>query len=151
MSETISSPAPDLQPAKKSASGYAMYVFFMLFIISALNNMDRYMLTGAAHLMSKELHLKIDDIGYLSSAFIIFFTLSVIPLGIWADRAKRKNVIAVSLAIWSLATAFTALANSFVTLFLSRMVLGIGEAGYSPSSAARSSLQPCCASRPCSS
>ncbi|MBA2288701.1 MAG: MFS transporter [Ktedonobacteraceae bacterium] len=136
MSEAISSAAPAPQPAKKSAGGYAMYVFFVLFIISALNNMDRYVLTGAANLMSRELHLKIDDICYLSSAFIIFFTLSVIPLGIWADRAKRKNVIAVSLAIWSLATAFTALANSFVTLFISRMVLGIGEAGYSPSSAA---------------
>ncbi|MBO0792364.1 MAG: MFS transporter, partial [Ktedonobacteraceae bacterium] len=64
------------------------------------------------------------------------FTLSVVPLGAWADRAKRKNVIAVCVAVWSLATAFTALTGNFVQLLISRMVLGIGEAGYGPASGA---------------
>ncbi|MGH2507700.1 MAG: MFS transporter, partial [Ktedonobacteraceae bacterium] len=64
------------------------------------------------------------------------FTFSVVPFGILADRIKRKDVIAAAVTVWSLATAFTVLANSFTTLFLARSVLGIGEAGYSPSSQA---------------
>src|SRR5579859_2436555 len=132
-------PAPvevELKSSKRRWLSYPTYVFFVLFFISVLNSMDRYVLNGAANVMATELHLSISDIGYLASAFIIFFTLSVIPLGIWADRAKRKDVIAVAVAIWSLASAFTAFASGFITLFLSRMVLGIGEAGYAPSSAA---------------
>ncbi|HET9922267.1 MAG TPA: MFS transporter, partial [Ktedonobacteraceae bacterium] len=70
------------------------------------------------------------------TAFLIVYTLGTLPLGIWADRSKRKNVVAVCVAVWSLATAFTALANSFATLFISRMVLGIGEAGYYPAGTA---------------
>ena len=139
MSKNPSSARPaevELQPAKRRSINYPMYVFYVLFAISALNSMDRYILTGAANVVAKELNLGIDDIGFLSSAFIIFFTLSVIPFGLWADRAKRKNVIAVAVAVWSLATVFTAFAGNFATLFLSRTVLGVGEAGYSPSSAA---------------
>ncbi len=133
----VSSPASvGLKASRRRPISYPMYVFFVLFLISALNSLDRYVFTGAANVMGRELHLGIQDIGYLSSAFIIFFTLSVIPFGIWADRAKRKNVIALAVAVWSLATAFTAFASNFITLFLSRMVLGVGEAGYSPSSAA---------------
>jgi MFS family permease len=113
-----------------------MYVFYVLFAISVLNSMDRYILTGAANVVAKELHLSIDQIGYLSSAFIIFFTLSVLPFGIWSDRTKRKNVIAIAVGVWSVATVFTAFATNFATLFLSRTVLGVGEAGYSPSSPA---------------
>lgn len=129
--ETASAPST----ARRTAN-YPLYVFWVLFTISMLNSMDRYILTGASNVVAQELHLGIDQIGYLSSAFILFFTLSIIPSGILTDRIKRKNVIAAAVGVWSLATAFTALANNFGTLFLSRSVLGIGEAGYSPSSQA---------------
>lgn len=105
-------------------------------MISVLDGLNYSVLAGAADVMSQELHLSIADIGYLSSAFILFLTLSVIPLGIWSDRTERKNVIALSVAIWSAATALTALASGFVTLFFSRIALGVGEAGYVPASAA---------------
>ena len=118
--------------AKRSAR-YPLYVFWVLFIISMLNSVDRYILTGAANVIGKELHLGIDQIGYLSSAFVLLFTFSVVPFGLMTDRIKRRDVIALAVGIWSLATSFTALANSFLTLFASRAVLGVGEAGYSPS------------------
>jgi len=66
----------------------------------------------------------------------VVYTLGTVPLGIWADRAQRKNVVAFCIAVWSVATALTALATNFTTLFLSRMVLGIGEAGYFPAGTA---------------
>jgi len=107
-----------------------------MFSISFLNYLDRNVLTGAANVIAHELGFGVDGIGYIASAFLIVYTLATVPLGIWADRAKRKNVVAICVAIWSLATAFTALATNFITLFLSRMVLGIGEAGYFPAGTA---------------
>src|SRR5437660_6558003 len=136
MSVLASSASIELPVARRRSINYPMYVFYVLFAISVLNSMDRYILTGAANVVAKELGLTIDQVGYLSSAFIIFFTLSVLPFGIWSDRTKRKNVIAIAVGIWSVATVFTAFAANFATLFLSRTVLGVGEAGYSPSSPA---------------
>ena len=48
----------------------------------------------------------------------------------------RKNVVAFSVTIWSIATALTAVSFNFLALFLSRMVLGVGEAGYLPAGTA---------------
>src|SRR5579863_4366923 len=138
VSDISSSSNPDLEAPRPKSSRYPRYVFSIMFGISFLNYMDRYVLTGAAAVVAKELKFTNpnQEIGYIASAFLVVYTLAMVPLGIWADRAKRKNVVAICVAIWSVATAFTALASNFITLFLSRMVLGIGEAGYFPAGTA---------------
>lgn len=136
MSDLNPSAGSDPGISKRATRDYATYVFWVMFSISFLNYLDRNVLTGAANVVAHELGFGIDGIGYIASAFLIVYTLSTVPLGIWADRAKRKNVVAISVAIWSVATAFTALANNFIQLFISRMVLGIGEAGYFPAGTA---------------
>jgi len=136
MSEITARANEDASSQKRITAGYARYVFWIMFLISFLNYLDRYVLTGGANIIAKELHFGLDGVGYISSAFLIVYTISTIPLGIWADRSKRKNVTAISVTIWSLITAVTALANNFTTLFLTRMVLGIGEAGYFPAGTA---------------
>ncbi len=121
---------------KQKSSSYARYVFWVMFAISFLNYLDRNVMTGAANAVAHELGLGIDSIGYLASAFIVVYTICTIPMGLWADRAKRKNIVALSVAVWSVATTLTALSFNFASLFLSRMVLGIGEAGYFPAGTA---------------
>src|SRR5438445_3290917 len=121
---------------KKSASRYAAYVFWIMFSINLLNYLDRYVFTGAANIISKELGLGIDQVGFLATAFVFVYAVGTLPLGIWADRWNRKNIVVICVTIWSLATAFTAIASSFWWLFISRMVLGIGEAGYYPAGTA---------------
>jgi MFS family permease len=139
----MSDVAPDVpsepaeQPlARRTNGGYAYYVFWVMFGVNFLNYLDRYVLTGAANVMARELHFDLSGIGYITSAFLIVYTLCALPMGIWADRARRKDVVALSVAVWSVATALTALATNFWTLFLSRMVLGVGEAGYYPAGTA---------------
>ncbi len=136
MSDVAPTAEAGLGVSKKSASRYASFVFIVMFFISLLNYLDRYLFIGASNRIGKEMGIGLDGIGYLTSAFLIVYTLGTIPLGIWADRTKRKNVVAACVTVWSLATAFTAIANTYITLFLSRMVLGIGEAGYFPAGTA---------------
>ncbi len=136
MSDISSSSRQNLESSKPKSSRYASYVFSIMFLISFLNYMDRNVLAGAAATVAKELGFGNDGIGLLATAFIFVYAIGTIPLGIWADRAKRKNVVAICVAIWSVATALTALATNFTTLFLSRMALGIGEAGYFPAGTA---------------
>src|SRR5712692_5250735 len=136
MSDIAPSARPGLGVSPRSAGRYASYVFWIMFSINLLNYLDRYVFTGAANVVATELGLSIDQVGYLATAFIVVYAVGTIPLGIWADRSSRKNIVALCITIWSLATAFTALAGNFITLFISRMVLGIGEAGYFPAGTA---------------
>src|SRR5712691_12292148 len=132
MGEIAPSANAGLGVPKRILTGYAGYVFFIMFSINFLNYLDRYVFVGAANIVGKELGLGIDQVGYLATAFIVVYAVGTIPLGIWADRSSRKNIVAICITVWSLATVFTAAAGNFITLFISRMELGIGEAGYSP-------------------
>ena len=119
------------QPQKRTKH-YAGSVFVVLLVATLLNGLDSSEFTGASVVIARDLHLSINDIGMLASAFTLFLTISIIPIGLWADRVKRSHVIAACLAVWSLATALTGLAGTFVSLFLTRTFTGIGEAGYGP-------------------
>ena len=100
--------------------------------INFLNYMDRWVAAAASPLVQKEFHLSDALIGLLGSAFLLVYAVAALPFGYWADRGVRKTVIGVGVAIWSVATLFTGFARNFAQLFLSRAVLGIGEASYYP-------------------
>ena len=113
-------------------AGYARYVLGVMVAINFLNFMDRYVGAAAAPLIKTEFHLSDSQIGLLGSAFLLVYALSAVPFGYWADRGIRKVVVGVGVTVWSLATLFTGLSQSYGHLFASRAVLGIGEAGYYP-------------------
>jgi MFS transporter, Spinster family, sphingosine-1-phosphate transporter len=100
--------------------------------INFLNCMDRWVAAVASPLIQTEFHLSDAQIGLLGSAFLLVYAAAALPFGYWADRGVRRTVVGVGVAIWSVATLFTGFACSFVQLFLSRAVLGIGEASYYP-------------------
>ena len=100
--------------------------------INFLNYMDRWVASAAAPLIQQEFHLKDALIGLLASAFLLVYAFAALPFGYWADRGVRKTVIGVGVTIWSVATLFTGFAQNFFQLFMSRAVLGIGEASYYP-------------------
>ncbi|HEX7735323.1 MAG TPA: MFS transporter [Ktedonobacteraceae bacterium] len=123
-------------PSTRTSRSYPTYVFWIMFSISFLNYLDRNVLTGAANTIAHELGFGVDGIGYVASAFLVVYTLMTIPVGLIADRTKRKNVVAFCVTFWSLATALTALSFNFLSLFFFRMLLGVGEAGYFPAGTA---------------
>src|SRR4030088_1230297 len=114
------------------ARGYARYVLVVMVGINFLNYMDRWVGAAASPLIQKEFHLSDTLVGLLGSAFLIVYAFAALPFRYWADRGVRTTVVGVGVAIWSVATLFTGFARNFVQLFLSRAVLGIGEASYYP-------------------
>jgi MFS family permease len=100
--------------------------------INFLNYMDRWVASAASPLIQKEFHLSDAMVGLLGSAFLLVYAVAALPFGYWADRGIRKTVIGVGVAIWSVATLVTGFSRDFVQLFMSRAVLGIGEASYYP-------------------
>jgi len=55
-----------------------------------------------------------------------------IPIARFAGKSNRRNIVAVSLALWSAMTAVSGLARNFVQLLMARIGVGVGEAGGSP-------------------
>src|SRR3982074_3714161 len=100
--------------------------------INFLNYMDRWVAAAASPPIQKDFGLTDAQVGLLGSAFLLVYAVAALPFGYWADRGVRRTVVGVGVAIWSVATLFTGFARNFVQLFLSRAVLGIGEAGYYP-------------------
>ncbi len=66
------------------------------------------------------------------AAFAIFYTVLGIPFGRMADRTTRKYLIAGGLAVWSLFSGLTGFADGFWTMFLCRVMVGVGEATLGP-------------------
>ncbi|MFX5578802.1 MFS transporter, partial [Acinetobacter baumannii] len=78
------------------------------------------------------LELKLTDSGiaFLTGVTLALFYVSFgIPLSMLADRVNRRNIIAVSLIVWSAMTVLCGRATSYIQLLLPRIGVGIGEAG----------------------
>src|SRR5262249_56015458 len=70
--------------------------------------------------------------GSLATAFLVSYMLAAPIFGILAGRMSRWVLVAIAVAIWSLASGASGLARTFSLLVLARCVVGIGEAGYGP-------------------
>ncbi len=70
--------------------------------------------------------------GWWTTAFLVSYMLMAPLFGWLADRHARWMIIGISVAFWSLACGASGLAVGFVSLLLTRVFLGIGEAGYGP-------------------
>jgi MFS family permease len=116
-----------------ASDGYRNYVLVMLTLVYVFNFIDRQLLVILQESIKMELHLSDTQLGLLSGfTFAIFYITMGLPIARLADKGNRKNIVAVSLGIWSLMTAFSGLARNFFQLLLARIGVGVGEAGGSP-------------------
>ena len=120
------------ESAKLKPARGAYYTLGVLFLVLAFSVTDRYLLSILLVPIQDEMQVSDTAMGFLTGlAFAVFHSLAGIPLARIADRSSRRNLIAISIAAWSLLTALQGLARSFTTLALARVGVGIGEAGAS--------------------
>ncbi len=111
------------------------YVLAILTLVYALNIADRFSISTLIEPIRRELRLSDSGIGFLTGVSLALFYVTVgIPIAALADRANRRNILALALAIWSGMTALCGLAQSYTQLLLARFAVGIGEAGGTPPS-----------------
>ena len=71
--------------------------------------------------------------GALSSAISIMGTALALPAGYLADRANRKNLLAIVVALWSFITLGSAVSISFMMFFATRLALAAADSIDNPS------------------
>ena len=112
----------------------ARTALFLLFLINLLNFYDRQITAVVTEPIRREFGLSDTAIGWLSTAFVLFYAAVGLPLGRWADLGSRSKLLGVGVTIWSLATAASGMAVNYWTLFAARLGVGFGEAAASPAS-----------------
>jgi MFS family permease len=111
----------------------AWYALFVLTICYTLSYIDRQIIAFLVDPLKQELSISDTQIGLLGGiAFALFYTFFGLPMGWFADRYSRRNIIAAGVFFWSLMTALSSTARSYVTLVLARMGVGLGEATMNP-------------------
>ena len=121
------------QVKQHSATVAAWSSVGLLSALYALAMMDRLVLAMIIQPIKDDFGIGDFQVGLLMGlAFALTYVVSGIPLGILADRTSRKHVIFAGVIVWSLATISSSLAVGFLSLFILRMVVGLGEAALSP-------------------
>lgn len=111
------------------------YVLFVLFLAFTCNIIDRQILAILMEPIKKELGLSDTHLGLLSGlSFGIFYSVMAIPIAVWADRGNRRDIIAITMTIFSAMTVVSGFVTNFIQLLLARIGVAIGEAGGSPPS-----------------
>jgi len=124
---TVSTTADWPRPA---VGWYAVTVLTIAYVLSFI---DRSILTLLVGPIRADLGISDTQISLLHGlAFAIFYTTLGIPIALLADRLNRRNIIAIGIVVWSVATAMCGLARSFWQLFAARVSVGVGEAALSP-------------------
>jgi predicted MFS family arabinose efflux permease len=105
-------------------------VMLMLLLAYTLNFLDRQIIGILAIPIKTELLLSDAQLGLMGGlAFALFYTGLGIPIALLADRYDRGTIMTIALFFWSLMTAVCRLCQNFWQLFVSRLGVGVGEAG----------------------
>jgi MFS family permease len=122
-----------VNPYEKKSSAY--YALGVLTLVYSFNFIDRQLLAILQESIKADLGLSDSQLGLLTGfAFAVFYVTAGIPIARWADRSNRRNIVALSLAVWSGMTAVSGMAQNYLQLLLARIGVGVGEAGGSPPS-----------------
>lgn len=105
----------------------------MLTSTYTLNFIDRQILIILQEPIKIDLGLSDTELGLLTGpAFGLFYAIMSIPIARWADVSNRKNIITLSLVLWSAMTFIAGLTVNFIQILATRIGVGIGQAGASP-------------------
>ena len=115
-------------PAATTA-GRAWYAVGVLVVAYIFSIMDRQILTLLVGPIQKSLGVNDTMMGLLHGfTFAAFYAIMGLPISRLIDRGHRPMIIAVGIAMWSLATAAGGLATEFWHLLVARCGVAVGEA-----------------------
>jgi len=119
--------------SKYQSKAYRNYVLVLMTLVYAINFIDRQLLAILQDSIKADLGFSDTQLGLLTGfAFALFYVLAGVPIARWADRSDRRNIISLSIGVWSFMTAISGLAANYLHLLLARIGVGVGEAGCSP-------------------
>lgn len=123
---------PNDQKGYLFSRGYSNYVFVLLFLLYMFDYVDRSVVTSMFSSIEHDWGITHTQSGMLMSAVYWAIAILTFPVSLLVDRWSRSKTIGIMAVVWSLATALCAITGNFIQLFMARLLIGVGEAGYAP-------------------
>jgi len=127
---------PEDQKGYLFSKGYSNYIFMLLFLLYMFDYIDRSIVTSMFTSIEADWGISHTQSGLLMSAVYWAIVILTFPVSLLVDRWSRTKTIGIMAIMWSLATALCAITGNFVQLFMARLLIGVGEAGYAPGGSA---------------
>jgi MFS family permease len=118
------------------SKGYSNYVFILLFLLYLFDYADRMVVNSMFTSIQADWSISDTQCGWLVSVIYLAIGLLTFPVSIVVDRWSRTKTIGIMAIVWSVATAVCAFTGNYVQLFMARIFIGFGEAGYAPGGSA---------------
>ncbi len=121
--------SPELETSPR-VGATAWSALGVLVIVYLVNFMDRQLFAVLQESIRTDLNLSDSQLALLGGTmFAVFYATLGIPIAWLGDRTNRVRLIAISCAVWSVFTALSGMANSFLQMALARIGVATGEAG----------------------
>lgn len=114
------------------ASRATTQVLLLLCVMYLITYVDRVNVSTAAASFGKEFGLSKTQLGFVFSAFAYPYLVFQIIGGWLGDKFGARKTLTVCAVVWAGATILSGLATGLVSLFLARMLLGLGEGATFP-------------------
>jgi MFS family permease len=111
-------------------------VVFVAFLSALLLYLHRFCLSFTQQFIKEDLGISNDQFSWCLSAFFFAYALGQVPSGWMSDRFGARVMLTTYILVWSAFTALIGLSTGFVMLLLTRVGIGLGQAGAYPTSAA---------------
>src|SRR5437867_1056916 len=108
------------------------WVIVFAVALAVVTYIDRVCISQAAPLITRDLKLSREQMGYVFSAFTLAYAIFEIPGGYLGDRMGARRVLMRIVVWWSFFTAATGWAWNVASLVTTRFLFGAGEAGCFP-------------------
>ena len=117
----------------RDSTARCWYVLILMCLVYTLSITDRYMITQVLEPIRRELKLTDTGVAMITGPALAFFYVFLgFPISWLIDRSNRRNIISASIIAWSAMTLCTGLSRTSWQLVLSRIGIGVGEAGGTP-------------------
>lgn len=101
-----------------------LQVIAVLAAILGLNMADRGTVSAVSDQLKSAFGIGNTQIGLLLAVVSFVGAIATVPMGILADRARRRTILLITMPLWALAMIVSGSATSYVYLLLSRLFLG---------------------------
>ncbi|PLZ01028.1 MFS transporter [Burkholderia sp. WAC0059] len=113
------------------------FIVFLLFVVTAINYMDRTNLAIAGSRIQAAFHLSATQLGLLFSMFTWTYAAAQLPIGYLLDRVGSRLLYGGAIVVWSVCTfamgfashpVFATASASFAMMLVCRALIGLAEA-----------------------
>ena len=101
-------------PQTDRAPRAAWIALGVLTAINFVNYIDRFILPAVMEdVRRSEMHPSDLQLGLLTSAFLVVYTITAPFFGAFGDRGRRPRLLAIGIIVWSAATVLSGLAANY--------------------------------------